>query len=163
MHQAHATLKLAWKWEQNATCYCYAQAPKKTILLLQSPLTASKFPWGGGVMALFCPVNHCLACSPSTRLLLSFQKRIGCWSLWKHQFQARQGQVLWPASTGNRGRVTAPVNRWKLLFSEVRCLGWGSNPVSRVCLPYSRVILCEHAFHSEIAAGCSPVPPLTLL
>lgn len=104
-------------------------------------------------MELILPCKCCLACCLSTWLLLHFQKRRGYWSLWKDQFQAQEDQVLWPASTGNRGRPIPPMNWWTLLFSEVGCLEWGTIPVSRVGVPYTRVTLCEHTSHSDTVAG----------
>lgn len=34
----------------------------------------------------------------------------GCWSLCKDQFQAQKDKVLWPASTGNTGKLIPPRN-----------------------------------------------------
>lgn len=61
MHQPQATLKPKWKWEQNATCYCSAQVPKKMILLLQFALAASQFPKEGGEMELILPCKSLLS------------------------------------------------------------------------------------------------------
>lgn len=54
MHQPQATLKPKWKWEQNATPYCFAQVPKKMILLLQ-------FPEEGGGKELILPRKSLLS------------------------------------------------------------------------------------------------------
>lgn len=43
------------------TCYCFAQVPKKIILLLQFSLAASQFPGEGGGQELILPCKSLLS------------------------------------------------------------------------------------------------------
>lgn len=69
----------------------------------------------------------------------------------------QEDQGLWPASTASTGRFIPPRN-WKLLHSGAGCLEWGSIPVSRFWVPYSRVILCEHASGNSDKVVCTKIP-----
>lgn len=150
------------------------QVHKKILPLLPFALTASRFPWGGGVTELVLPYKSLLSLQSiylAVYLPTLFpEKGGGCWSLCKDQFQAQEDKVLWPASTGNTGKLIPPRNWWKPLLSEVRCLEWGSIPAPGAWVPYSRVILCKHASENSdrVTQGAhknslAPPPPLTSL